>query len=158
MHLTLEQLKNISSSIFIPVSSNPSLFSVSPNQNSSEGFKQCNVEVGILLLFAMHIGLSTSALHTHKAQQYGGQHDKCYFFPSAAVSTAAHGLDPTAHYSPFLSPHFLYLSHRRRTAHVRREATRVPIIYKSCGEKYTLGQTFTVFSLLMLIIFLVRTQ
>ena len=118
------------------------------DQNSSEGFKQCNVEVGILLLFAMHIGLSTSALHTHKAQQYGGQHDKCYFFPSA-VSTAAYRLDPNAHYSPFLSPHFLYLSHRRRRiAHVRREATRVPIIYKSCGEKYTLGQTFTVFSLL----------
>jgi hypothetical protein len=23
-------------------------------------------------------------------------------------------LDPTVHYSPFLSPHFLYLSHRRR--------------------------------------------
>ena len=42
---------------------------------------------------------------------------------------------PTAHYSPFLSPHFLYLSHRRRhIAHVRREATRIPILYKSCGQ------------------------
>ena len=52
----------------------------------------------------------------------------------------AYRLDPTAHYSPFLSPHFLYLSHRlrrrhrRRIAHVRREATRVLIIYKSCGQ------------------------